>query len=203
MSSIIHRTRVSRLVTVAAVLAVSVASSACKDDATAPQKMVATNTSLAMNSTITNALVGTTFTFAGGAGVLSPTLANQNLALAFAGTENAPTALITITSPTGAAVGTATANLTFGSCIFAVTNSSFPAGHALANGQTVVVNPCNVNIGTAGAVANGVATTRSIALVLGAAASAGQSVTVSVNAGGQLTLNGRGVGTVTLVPVSG
>lgn len=203
MSSIVHRTRISRLVTVAALLAVGVASSACKDDATAPQKMVATNTTLPVNATITNALVGSTFTFAGQAGVLAPSLANQNLALAFAGTSTAPTALITITSPTGGAVGTATANVSFGSCIFVVTNSSFPAGHALANGQTITVNPCNVNVSTAGALANGVATTRSVALVLGAASSAGVPVTVGVNPGGQLTLGGQTVGTVTLVPVSG
>lgn len=99
--------------------------------------------------------------------------------------------------------GTATGTTTFGSCIFAVTSSTFPAGHRLALGQTVTVNPCNMNVNTAGAVANGVATSRSVALVLGAAASAGSSVTVGVNPGGQLSLNGNIVTTVTLTPVSG
>jgi hypothetical protein len=60
-----------------------------------------------------------------------------------------------------------------------------------------------MNVNTAGAVANGVATSRSVALVLGAASSAGASVTVGVNAGGQLTLNGNIVATVVLTPVSG
>jgi hypothetical protein len=95
------------------------------------------------------------------------------------------------------------ATAAFGSCIFAVTSSNFAAGHPLALGQTVTVNPCNVDVNTTGAVANGVATSRSVALLLGAAASAGSSVIISVTAGGALTLNGSNVGTVTLTPVSG
>lgn len=203
MSSIVHRTRISRLVTVAAVLAVGVASSACKDDATAPQKMVATNTTLAMNPTVTSALVGTTFSFPGGAGALATELAGQNLALTFGGTATSPTAAMVITTTSGGAVGTASATLTFGSCIFAITASTFPAGSRLALGQTVIVNPCNINVQTAGLRATGVAATRSVALALGAAVSSGAAITVQVNPGGQLVLNGTSVGTVTLVPVTG
>jgi hypothetical protein len=204
MSSSFNRTRISRLVSVAALVAVGVAATACKDDSTSPKVMVAaTDATVPMNATVTNALVGTTFSFPGGAGALAPALANQNLALAFAGTATAPTALITITSPTGGAVGTATANVSFGSCIFLVSNSSFPAGHSLANGQTITVNPCNLSINTTGAVANGVATSRSVALLLGAAASAKATVIVGVTAGGQITLNGNNVGTVALTPISG
>jgi hypothetical protein len=73
----------------------------------------------------------------------------------------------------------------------------------LAVGKTVTVNPCNINVNSKGLAANGQGVSRSIALVLGAAASAGVPVTVGVNPGGQLTLNGREVGTVTLVPVTG
>lgn len=204
MSSIVHRTRISRVVTVAAVLAVGVVSSACKDDSTAPKVMVAaTDAVLTVNATVTSALVGTTFNFAGGAGALAPAVANQNLALSFGGTATAPTANMVITSPTGAPVGTIGANVSFGSCIFAVTSSSFPAGHSLAVGQTVTVNPCTLSVRTTGAVANGVATPRNVALLLGAAASANSSVTVAVTPSGGLTLNGTTVGTVTLTPISG
>lgn len=124
------------------------------------------------------------------------------------GTTGATTVAFTSTGTTpafsiAADGGTATGTTTFGSCIFAVTASTFPAGHALSLGQTVTVNPCNMNVNTAGAVANGVATTRSVALVLGAAASSGASVVVAVTAGGALTLNGNSVATVTLTPVSG
>lgn len=203
MSSIVHRTRISRVVTVAAVLAVGVASTACKDDSTAPQKMVATNTQLTVNSTVTTALASTTFSFPGGAGALATEVANQNLALTFGGSTTSPTAAMVITSPTGGAVGTVSANVTFGSCIFAVTVSTFPAGHRLAVGSVITVNPCNINVQTAGQQANGVAASRSVALQLGSAVSSGASVTVQVNPGGQLVLNGQSVGTVTLVPVTG
>lgn len=204
MSSIVHRTRISRVVTVAAVLAVGVASTACKDDATAPKVMVAaTDAVVSMNGSVAGALAGTAFNFAGGAGALAPAVANQNLALTFGGTATAPTADMVITSPTGATVGTLGANVTFGSCIFVVTRSSFPAGHALALGQTVTVNPCALNMRVQGAVANGQAVPRSVALLLGAAASSNSSVTVAVTPGGQIVLNGTNVTTIGLTPVSG
>lgn len=124
------------------------------------------------------------------------------------GTTGTTTVAFTDTSTTPAfsiASGgnTATGTTQFGSCIFVVTASTFPAGSRLALGNTVVVNPCNINVNTAGQQATGVAATRSVALLLGSAASAGASITVAVNPGGQLTLNGVSVGTVTLVPVTG
>ncbi|MBW7935555.1 MAG: hypothetical protein H3C62_18495 [Gemmatimonadaceae bacterium] len=98
---------------------------------------------------------------------------------------------------------TATGTTQFGSCIFIVQQSTFPAGSRLAVGNTIAVNPCNINVQTAGLQATGVATTRSAALALGAAVSAGSSIVISVNPGGQLSVNGASVGTVTLVPVTG
>ncbi len=203
MPPVIYQARSARMGTLAALLAVGVMSVACKDDATAPQKMVATNTTLSANATITSALAGTTFNFANGAGVMAPELANQNLALTFGGDAVAPTASLVFTSTSGAPIATVTTRLTFGSCIFAVTATTGTVPASMQVGQTVVVNPCNFNIGTAGTVANGVAQSRSIALLLGAASSANATVTVAVSPGGQLTLNGRAVGTVTLVPVTG
>ena len=155
---------------------------------------VTSNTTVAASATTAAAVANTPFSFPSGVSAL--------------GTTGATTVQFTSSSATPAfniASGgnTATGATTFGSCIFAETSSTFPAGHALALGQTVTVNPCSLNIATAGAVANGQATTRSAALLLGAAASANATVTVSVNAGGQLTLNGNSVGTVTLTPVSG
>ncbi|MBK0391977.1 hypothetical protein [Ramlibacter algicola] len=164
----------------------------------APTTLVAaSDTSLSVNPTTGAALVtavtGQAFTFTGGAAPLGTTAAttvtlNGGAAPTFAIAEGN---------------NSATGNLQFGSCIFVVTTSSFPASHALATGKTVTVNPCNLNVATAGAVANGVATSRSVALVLGAASSVGASVTVGVNPGGALTLNGNIVTTVTLKPVTG
>jgi hypothetical protein len=44
---------------------------------------------------------------------------------------------------------------------------------------------------------------RSVALLLGSAASSGAPVTVDVNPGGQLTINGKAAGTVTIEFVTG
>lgn len=165
------------------------------DDGPPPAIMgVAGNTSLAAAPVTTAAVANTPFTFASGVPALGTTAATT---VAFTSTAATPT--FNITSGNQTATGTTT----FGSCIFAVTSSTFPSSHALAVGKTVTVNPCNINVGTAGAQANGAATSRSIALLLGAASSANQTATVGVNAGGQMTLNGNIVGTVTLTPVSG
>lgn len=203
MSTFVHHSRVARLLMSAAVFAVAVAPSACKEDSTAPKQMqVANNTTLAANATVVNAVANTPFSFAGGAGVLSPSVAGRDLTVTFGGSSTAPTAVFALSGAGG--TGTVTANVTFGSCVFAVAAVTGSVG-SLQVGQTITVNPCNFNIATAGVLANGVATSRSIALVLGSAGSANPpaTVTVGVNAGGQLTLNGRLTGTVTLVPVSG
>jgi hypothetical protein len=120
--------------------------------------------------------------------------------LSFATNDTAPaTPEFSIKTTTDSASGVTT----FGSCIFTVSASTFPAGSRLAMGNTIVVNPCNINVQSAGLQATGVSATRSVALLLGAAASSGASINVSVNPGGQLTLNGISVGTVTLVPFTG
>jgi len=192
-----------RRIIAAAVFAAVAVSAACKDT-TEPKVMVAAEDAVVtMNSTVTSALSGVLFNFPGGAGALSPAVASNNLALTFGGTTTAPTAAIVITSPTGAPVGSFTANVSFGSCIFVVSGSTFPAGHALANGQTITVNPCSVNLNTAGGVANGQPTSRSAALLLGAAASQGTTVTVGINPNGQIVLNGSAVTSIRLTPVSG
>lgn len=160
----------------------------------APIYGVAGDTVVAAGPVVTAAVVNTAFNFSSGVPGLGTTAATS---VAFTSTAASPA--FEISSGGFKAEGTTT----FGSCIFKVGNSTFPAGHALANGQTVTVNPCNININTTGATANGQATSRSVALLLGAAASAGATVTVAVNAGGQIVLNGATVATVTLTPVTG
>lgn len=203
MPTAARRTRASRLIIAAAVIAAVVVPVAChKESTTAPQMQVATNTTLPASAAATTAVAGTPFSFAGGAGAISSSLTGQNLTVTFGGTAAAPTASMVFTPAAGGTGGSVIADVTFGSCIFRISAVSGSVG-TLAVGQTITVNPCNFNIGTAGVLANGVAASRSIALLLGAASSSNSTVTVSVNAGGQLTLNGQAVGTVTLVPVSG
>lgn len=167
---------------------------ACGGGSSAPVQVVTADPALPASPTMTAALVNTPFAFPSGVPSFGTTATTT---LAFTSTATTPAFSISSEGKT------ATGSTTFGSCIFAVTSSTFPAGHALSLGQTVVVNPCNMNVNAAGATANGVGVTRSVALVLGAAASSGASVVVAVTAGGALTLNGNSVATVTLTPVSG
>lgn len=176
-----------------ALLAGTAVLSACGGSDDEPTMVVAGNTTLAANATTATAVKDVPFVFS--AVPALGTTATTTVAF----TSTATTPAFSIASGGNTATGTTT----FGSCIFAITQSTFPAGHALAQGQTVTVNPCNMSVNTTGAAANGVATTRSVALLLGAAASSGQSAVVQVNAGGQLVLNGNSVGSVTLTPVSG
>lgn len=168
--------------------------------------VVAADAVIPVNDAQTDAVEGITFVFPGAAAAAfsEPSLAGQTVAVKFNNPDTGPTtSTVNFTSSTGAATGSFTANVTYGSCIFAVTQSTFPAGNKFAVGSTIVVNPCNINVNTAGLQATGVAASRSVALALGSAISAGSSITLSVSPGGQLTLNGVSVGGVTLVPVSG
>jgi hypothetical protein len=166
---------------------------ACGGGSDSPAMVAAADTTLAANPTTTAAVTNIPFAFPQG---LSSFGTTSTTTVAFTNTSTTPA--FSIATSTGTATGTTT----FGSCIFAVTAINGSVG-TMKIGDTIVVNPCNVKVGTAGAVANGVAQTRSIALLLGAASSAGASISVGVNAGGQLTLNGNTVGSVTLTPVSG
>lgn len=167
---------------------------ACGGDSNDQPLGVASNTTLSTNSTVAAAVVAVPFSFPTGVPDFGTTAATT---LTFTSTSTAPAFSIA----SGGA--TATGTTSFGSCLFAVQASTFPAGSKLAVGQVITVNPCNVNVQTAGQQANGVGATRSVALVLGTAVASGQSITVSVNPGGQLTLNGTSVGQVTLVPITG
>jgi hypothetical protein len=146
------------------------------------------------NAAVASSVAGTSFAFPTGVAALGTT---GTTTVAFSGTAASPGFAV------GSGGNTASGSAAFGSCIFAVTSSTFPAGHPLSVGQTVTVNPCSLNVNTTGALANGQATSRSVALVLGAAASANASVTVGVSSNGSLTLNGNIVTTVVLTPVSG
>jgi hypothetical protein len=100
------------------------------------------------------------------------------------------------------AAGTANGVLEFGSCKFRITSSSFTSGPLVA-GNVITISNCSFSVNTQGQAADGSAQTRSVRWLLSNAASTGTSVTVSINPGGQVTINGRSTGTVTLTPVTG
>lgn len=167
---------------------------ACGGGSSDPILVSSSDAAVPASAAVVSAVAGTSFSFESGVAALGTTGATS---VAFTGTAASPGFNVS------SGGNTATGSAGFGSCIFVVSSSSFPAGHSLAPGQTVTVNPCSLSVRTTGAVANGVAVPRNVALLLGAASSANSTATVAVTAGGALTLNGASVGTVTLVPVSG
>jgi hypothetical protein len=175
--------------------AIALSLSACGGgDGTVPLHGAASDVSLAASPTTTSAVTGLPFVFSGGVTDFGTTAATT---VTF--TDASATPAFSIASGGNTATGTTA----FGSCIFKVTQSTFTAPSPLVLGSTVTVHPCNINVASKGVIANGQGVTRSVALLLGAAVSAGASVTVGVDSGGNLTLNGKSVGTVTLAPVTG
>ena len=94
--------------------------------------------------------------------------------------------------------------LTFGSCIFTVTASTFPAIHPLALGKTATVNPCNLTFQTAGQ-NTGSSFSALTTLLFGASRSNAFTETVSVAPGGtQVTIQtASGPVTVTVTTLTG
>jgi hypothetical protein len=177
------------------VVAASAFIAGCSDGDDDPLPTVAAvDATIPVTSTTAAAVATVPFTFPAGVPDLGTTASTT---VSFTNTATTPG--FSIASGTSVASGATT----FGSCIFVVASSSFPAGHRLAQGNTVTVNPCNIRLGTQGAPADSIARARAAVFILGAAASTGTTVTVTVNPGGSITVNGRDVGTVTLVPVSG
>jgi hypothetical protein len=96
----------------------------------------------------------------------------------------------------------ATTKLTYGSCIFTVVTSNFPAGSSLALGRTVTVNPCTVTANTAGVVVDAPAGLRTVT-VGGTGVSFRTRANMSVGANSVVTINGTPYGTVTLGNATG
>lgn len=141
-----------------------------------------------------NAVVNTPFAFPTGVlgfGTTAPTT------LAFTSTSATPSFSI------ASGVSTATGTTTFGSCIFTIVTSNFPSTSPLAVGQTIIINPCTLNVATAGGRADGSTTTRSVRMTLGTAVSGPVETLVTLNANGTVVINNQTVGTVTVSAVTG
>ncbi len=159
-----------------------------------PVQVVSADAVILGNAQTIPAASGTTFNFATG---VSAFQTNAPTTVAFTNTSANPA--FSIQSGGKTAVGTTT----FGSCIFTITQSTFDPPSRLSVGNVIEVNPCNIIAGVQGMPANDQASLRGIALQLGISFSAGTEVLMSVSPSGQLTINGRAVGSVTLRPVTG
>jgi predicted small lipoprotein YifL len=164
----------------------------------APVAVVAAPTTLKASPTTTAAVTNTPFAFPSGVPDLGTTgLTTITMSTPASSTATGPNFSISSQGQT------ATGAMAFGSCIFKITDSTFPSTSKLAAGNTIEVSPCDLVVDTSGVPANGTAVTKSIKWDLGAGVSTGEPVTVNVNNGGQLTLNGKSEGTVTLTFVTG
>jgi hypothetical protein len=159
-----------------------------------PTQVVASATTIPATATSTAVATGVPFSFPAGISDFGTTVTTT---VAFTDTSTTPAFSI------AAGGNTATGTTTFGSCHFKILASTFPSTSKLAVGNTITVDPCSIIADTSGISPNATAEQRSLALKLGAAASAGTPVTMSVNAGGQLTINGKSAGSVTLQVVTG
>ena len=174
---------------------VSAALAACGGGGPLPDTTIATsNLTAPVNANIAAALVNQSFTFAAGVpdfGTTTPTT------MTFTSAAASPAFAI---SGDGFAASGLT---TFGSCIYTVTASTFPAGSKLAVGQSVRVNPCNLNVATANGNGNGASADREAKFVLGTLNSSGKNLPVAINANGSVVVNNITIGTVTISVVTG
>jgi hypothetical protein len=134
------------------------------------------------------------FSFASGVpafGTTGPTT------MAVSGTGAAPTFGIS------SAEGSASGGMTFASCHFLITTSTYPSTHALGQGKTVVVDPCSISIDTAGKTADGGTASTGVSFVLGTTTSAPVSLPVAISSTGVVSVGGVTVGTATVVVTTG
>jgi len=105
----------------------------------------------------------------------------------------------TATTPSGATVSgpafslasggkTASGVLTFGSCVFTVSASTFEATHPMAVGKQVTVTPCQASLATNGVTADGAAKPVASTLTLGSVTSVVNTVQAVVSTTGSVSL---------------
>jgi hypothetical protein len=161
------------------------------DNALPVTNVATTNVTAPITAASVSAVTGQAFTFNGGVGAFqtaSPTTVTLNSASSFSVASNE---------------GTASGNLGFGSCIFTVTQSTFPASSPLAVGKTLEVQPCAITVATAGVSAEQNATARAVSFQIEGNASIAKDLTVDITSTGTVVVNGTNIGSVTLQPTTG
>jgi hypothetical protein len=177
--------------TLISLLTASLVLVSCGGGGDAPATIASSNLTTAVAASNVAAVTGESFTFSSG--------------VTSFGTASATTVTLNSTSTFSvtATEGTATGNLSFGSCIFTVTGSNFPVGSPLALGATVTVHPCTLTIATAGVSSTENAVARAVSFVLAGNASVAKNLEVDISDSGVVTVEGVSVGTVTLQAATG
>ena len=92
---------------------------------------------------------------------------------------------------------TASGDLSFGSCIFTIKTSTFPAGHPLSVGQKITVSPCTISIATANQTATGTPIDTPVSLVLGSTKSEEKKLPITISSSGSVVITNPVTGTTT------
>lgn len=186
--------RFNKISLAASVFSCSVLLTACGGgDDTPPKTVASADTTAAVTSTTAQAMVDKSFSFDSGVSALGTTSATT---LALSGSSTKPDFSLT------SGGFTATGEMTYGSCIFKITQSNYPATFTkLQVGATTEVKPCDLKLATAGLTAG--STNSFVKWILGNASSISQGVTVTISESGVVTVSGTPFGTVTLVIATG
>lgn len=178
----------ARIPGTAAAVALALALTACgggSDDLDNLTVVATTDLTAPASAATTSAVVGEPFVFSSGVPELGTASATT---LTFTG-ASATTPAFRIEATEGTATGTTE----FGSCIFRVVTSTFPAGHRLAVGQTYRIEICAIRFPTIGVP---IATTFSLPVTfnLGSVLSTPRTIPVVIQANGTVQVNGNPVG---------
>ena len=190
--------RVNKITLAGLVLCGSVLMTACGggSDSEAPvaSNNVAANIDPTTGASVVGSVLSQDFAFPAGVADLGTTVPTS---LTLTGSGTAPTFAIK------AGGEAATGEMSYGSCIFTVTNSTFPVGHRLALGQTLTVTPCALNLQTANQPADSRARPLNVTFVLGRNTSDPVVVTASINPNGTIAVNGTPIGQTVVVVATG
>lgn len=186
--------RFNNIFLAASVFSFSILLTACGGgSAPSPKAVASADISAAVTPTTAQVMVGKSFSFDSGVSALGTTSATT---VDLSGSAAAPDIKISSGGNTGTGV------MNYGSCIFKITQSSFPASFTnLQVGAITEVKPCDLKLATSG-LTNG-SSNSFVKWILGNASSISQGVTVTISDTGVVTVNGTPFGTVTLVLATG
>ena len=168
---------------------------ACGGGSSTPAAQVAANNLTATvtpttGAALTKAFSGETFTFPSGVSALGTT-GSTTVKI-----TDAATPTFVVTAPGGSYSG----NLSYGSCIFTITQVTGTLTNRV--GQVFTINPCTFTVNTAGAI-TGATRSTGVTWTLGQATSGIFNFPVTLNADGTAVVNASSLGTVTLVASTG
>jgi hypothetical protein len=183
----------ARLATLAVVAVSGFTLSGCFWDSDSNPTVAASNLTVTASATSVASVVNTDYVFP----------AVPAFGTAAATTLKFTSATATPAFSISAAEGTATGTTTFGSCIFTVTASTFPASSPLGVGKVVTVNPCSLTVNTKGVEAGTQSASLGTTVLLGTISSGSVTKVVTLDANGNVAIGGVTVGSVTLVESTG